>query len=1145
MVFRLLLLLRFPYSHLLMHGRSFFFRFSLLLGLALVLAGPAQAQTITPIIEARDTNGETVTIEGTVSRAFGTFARLQDDSGPTGASGIAIRQTSGDEAEAFQNDIESGAIQPGTVLRITGSVSFFAGLAQINGSDMESYEIVSQGEPPEPQVITLADLSDATDDDPEGGDKWESELVRIEDLSFSANGTFSNGTTYEVTDPSGTFDIFRIQDSGESNLGGLPIPGTPINFEGVIGQFHGFDFNDEPNTGYQITPVRVTDLNLPLVRLGGTFAVAEEGEEVSVTIQALGLQAGQQTEVSLAVTGGTASLADDVSGLDPTTTVTLTPDNSVSTVAVTTEIDDDMEGLEQLELTLTADANAITADPSRFTLWIQDDPLAQTTYFPDAPTADALADSVETTFGDAPTLGYNTRARDSLYARLFNDDGRVRGFYTGFEISLDPNNSNLTGTAADAGINTEHVWPRSKGSENEPALSDIYILVPARDTVNTARLNFPFGESDDETETDVWYRGDVTRSTAPPPIERDQWSELNNNVDGEQRFEPRESVKGDIARAVFYFKATYPDLADQSFFDAQRTELYQWHLADPVDAAEVDRAIQIASLQGNTLNPFIFDATLAARLFGFDDDAIAPVPPTTLTALANRGRVDLSWSANAESDVASYNVYRSASGLPTISDDQRIASVDAGTTTYADEGAASDQSFAYRITAVDDEGNESLLSNSTSNSSIPLNVSLDVTGVFGSSDNARNYRLVALPGATNRPLGETLSGQASTDWQAYWDNGADSDFFVPFDGSDTFTLAPGTGFWLLSDAPWTVTGDVPTVELAEDGTYTIPLHNGWNIISNPFDVDIAWPNVVAANGGDLNTLWQWSSGFVPAATFATAQTGRAYYFFNDTGAASLTLPYPGAAPEGVSPDAVRTPPAITLTATVDGQPASAVQVGMAEGARDGWDRYDEVAPPSRFQVASLRLPSATDDAPRAQWLARDVRTPQADGHTFDLTLTTEPGTPVTLTAENVDAVNEQRVALVNRQSGETFDLTREGAAHIVPTTADTPLRVLVGTPQFVDTEADATTPQRLQLRSAYPNPFRARTTVEFSLPEATDVRLAVYDMLGREVATLVNDRHQAGFHQMTWTPRGLASGMYMLRMEADGQQLTRKLVHVR
>lgn len=77
--------------------------------------------------------------------------------------------------------------------------------------------------------------------------------------------------------------------------------------------------------------------------------------------------------------------------------------------------------------------------------------------------------------------------------------------------------------------------------------------------------------------------------------------------------------------------------------------------------------------------------------------------------------------------------------------------------------------------------------------------------------------------------------------------------------------------------------------------------------------------------------------------------------------------------------------------------------------------------------------------------------------------------------------------------------------------------------------------------SNYPNPFNPTTTLKFILPAASDVTLRVYDILGREVATLVNDRLEAGEHKVSFDASRLASGVYLYQLQAGNFAETRKL----
>ncbi|MEL6705290.1 MAG: T9SS type A sorting domain-containing protein [Bacteroidota bacterium] len=97
---------------------------------------------------------------------------------------------------------------------------------------------------------------------------------------------------------------------------------------------------------------------------------------------------------------------------------------------------------------------------------------------------------------------------------------------------------------------------------------------------------------------------------------------------------------------------------------------------------------------------------------------------------------------------------------------------------------------------------------------------------------------------------------------------------------------------------------------------------------------------------------------------------------------------------------------------------------------------------------------------------------------------------------------------------------------------------------LVDVE-ETTLAGTFALHSAFPNPFSASTTLGFTLPEATDVRLDVYDLLGRRVATLVDGPQAAGYTAVTFDAAHLSSGTYVYRLAAGRTQLVERFTLVR
>jgi hypothetical protein len=97
------------------------------------------------------------------------------------------------------------------------------------------------------------------------------------------------------------------------------------------------------------------------------------------------------------------------------------------------------------------------------------------------------------------------------------------------------------------------------------------------------------------------------------------------------------------------------------------------------------------------------------------------------------------------------------------------------------------------------------------------------------------------------------------------------------------------------------------------------------------------------------------------------------------------------------------------------------------------------------------------------------------------------------------------------------------------------------------TSADLTpvVPATFNLEQNYPNPFNPASTVTFSIPVAADVKISVFDLLGREVAVLVNEWKLPGRYEVTFDAAGLSSGAYLYRMAAGQHVEGKRMLIVR
>ncbi len=104
---------------------------------------------------------------------------------------------------------------------------------------------------------------------------------------------------------------------------------------------------------------------------------------------------------------------------------------------------------------------------------------------------------------------------------------------------------------------------------------------------------------------------------------------------------------------------------------------------------------------------------------------------------------------------------------------------------------------------------------------------------------------------------------------------------------------------------------------------------------------------------------------------------------------------------------------------------------------------------------------------------------------------------------------------------------------------------LSGITSVVEDQNPLQIPTDYELNQNYPNPFNPTTTFEIGIPKNELVVLKVYDMLGREVTTLLHEMKHPGLYSFQWDAGNLPSGVYFYKLSTASVQLTRKLVLLR
>jgi len=145
-------------------------------------------------------------------------------------------------------------------------------------------------------------------------------------------------------------------------------------------------------------------------------------------------------------------------------------------------------------------------------------------------------------------------------------------------------------------------------------------------------------------------------------------------------------------------------------------------------------------------------------------------------------------------------------------------------------------------------------------------------------------------------------------------------------------------------------------------------------------------------------------------------------------------------------------------------------------------------------------------------------------------------------AESEEIDREMTIYFREANAGELISLGKNSNDG---TTSSLMYLVLVGTIDPVSVDTSPGIPPEFTLAQNYPNPFNPSTTIEYSIPNRSNVKLIVYDIMGREVARLVDRYQDAGMHSVVWNAQLFSSGVYYYRITAGDFSDVKRLMLVK
>lgn len=444
------------------------------------------------------------------------------------------------------------------------------------------------------------------------------------------------------------------------------------------------------------------------------------------------------------------------------------------------------------------------------------------------------------------------------------------------------------------------------------------------------------------------------------------------------------------------------------------------------------------------------------------------------------------------------------------------------------------------------------------------------------------YQMVSVPYELgSKTISSVLSDDFGTydpyNWRVFkwFSTTNDSGFYLEADDerwSDVDqNFSRGEAFWLVTYD--TKTFDADSGYSAENRQpYELTLQQGWNQIASPFPFAVSWDAVdKSASISDLyyynpeyrgyemnhSLMLPWRGYFVnnqlpypisvsiPAAEFTVEDDDEPVFpkasfaqkFLTRTEQAELVLNISGECGKYHDPDNI---------------------LAVTQESRHEWDTFDAFEAPPIGNYISIWVNNTNwQNSPGAYCV--DVRPTGEAGYVWHV----ECQGQVSRFDEKMTLTFDRIIEPESGMELYLFDLYDEVARNlretesyefeIVPGKAfQRRFKIVLGDENFVRENSDGISlePLSFALMQNYPNPFNPMTLIRFSLPQKSETRLAIYNVLGQEVVVLVNEVLRAARHEVIWNAtdsRGIpvASGVYFIKLKSNEQTQVRKMMLIR
>ncbi|MEC7729672.1 MAG: choice-of-anchor D domain-containing protein, partial [Candidatus Neomarinimicrobiota bacterium] len=431
----------------------------------------------------------------------------------------------------------------------------------------------------------------------------------------------------------------------------------------------------------------------------------------------------------------------------------------------------------------------------------------------------------------------------------------------------------------------------------------------------------------------------------------------------------------------------------------------------------------------------------------------------------------------------------------------------------------------------------SLTTSTAGNSAYPAGLPLDA------------WRLISAPAVlTQTGLTQVLDELGTQDnalWRVFRYDGTSGTY-----KDNPVDLNTGESYWLYQKVEDNLALTAPAGETGNMSGTELTLATGWNFIGSPYPFSIP---LVLDQVQFYGPLSYGLSGESWSSVVTELDPWNGYVVYNRTSSSqAITLdPIPGGGAAAARAMDLEDGWLMSIKATAGEYADIYNTFGALTGADDERDWHDnpEITAPGTSVSLSFVLPQEDEQYP----VTADIRSLDQTLKVWDSRVRNNTAGAVTLSwSVEQELPPDYAVELIDLNTRITVDMLSTGKFSLgsIDSRYDRRLNVVSGDPDEVSrkvTEILSTIPEELSLNGNYPNPFNPVTTIRFGLPEPKKVSLSIVNMLGQEVAVLINGWRDIGRHEVRWQgmdSRGIpvASGVYFAVLRDSRQVRITKMM---